>query len=129
MAISLGEAQLVAIFVQAIVYGIYLVTAGHCAYALFGGGNRGARRWHLIVVAAAMLVVVTLNIAVCFRYILDTFIFTVGPVGPDGGFESKSSETQTLDVIQASSTFFPSQNLAGSPVCVGCSYGVNDHHW
>ena len=102
MAISLGEAQLVANFVQAIVYGIYLVTAGHCAYALLAGGNGAKKRYYLIAVAAAMLVIVTLNIAVCFRYILDTFIFSAAPVGPDGGFSSTAKELQALDVVQVS---------------------------
>lgn len=94
----IGEAQLVAIFVQAIVYGVYLVTAGHCAYVLFGGGKGTKRRCLLTCVAAAMMVVTTLNIAVCFRYILDVFIVFSGPLGPDGGFQNKS--TSTLDDIQ-----------------------------
>ena len=72
MAVPIGEAQLLGIFLQAIVYGIYLVTVGRCAHALLEPKD-GSQSLYLIDVAAAMVLLVTLNIAVCFRYVLDTF--------------------------------------------------------
>ena len=94
--LPIGEAQLVAIFVQAIVYGIYLSTAGRCAHVLLFTERGVKKPCHLLCVAAAMLVVITINIIVCFVYIWDT-AFRWSP-GPDGGFEDKSSKI--LDVIQ-----------------------------
>lgn len=90
---QIGEAQLVSLFVASIIYGVYLVTAGQCFYAILRGGSaeRAARRqWSLLVVAASMLVIATVDVAFSFRSVLDAFIFYKGSGGPNAAFESRA---------------------------------------
>ncbi|GJF00792.1 hypothetical protein PsYK624_170930 [Phanerochaete sordida] len=104
-----AEAQIVALFMEAIAYGIYLVTLGLCARALFWGraAARGRHHWPLIAVALAMFVFATLDVAFGLRHVLDAFIFYRGPGGPDAEFENisywvnvmKTVDTQIMTLI------------------------------
>ena len=96
-----AEAQIVALFMEAVAYGIYLVTLGLCARALAWGraGERRARfNWPLVAVALAMFVFATLDVAFGLRHVLDAFIFYHGSGGPDAEFEDISYWVNVMKV-------------------------------
>ena len=124
--VSLGETQLVSKFVQAILYGIYLVTAGNCARALLAGRNDIGKRILFIGVAIAMLIVVSLNIIVCLRYILVTYVSSGGSLGPDGGFGVEA--TATLDIIQVVLVLLCTSLATANLVLSGSRYRDDDCH-
>ena len=100
MAFSIAEAQLVALFMEAIAYGIYLVTLGLCVRALFWGstGTKERYNWPLVVVAALMCTFATFDVAFGLRHNLDAFIFYTGPGGPDAEFEDISYWVNVMKV-------------------------------
>ncbi|KIP05679.1 hypothetical protein PHLGIDRAFT_119583, partial [Phlebiopsis gigantea 11061_1 CR5-6] len=96
-----AEAQIVALFMEAVAYGLYLVTLGLCVRALFWGRRRERRNWPLVVVAALMALFATLDVAFGLRHNLDAFIFYTGPGGADAEFEDISywvNVMKTVDV-------------------------------
>lgn len=100
-AFPVAEAQIVALFMEAVAYGVYLVTAGLCARALLGGHRRqrGARRrWPLAAVAGAMALFATLDVAFGLRHNLDAFVFYSGPGGADAEFEDISYWVNVMKV-------------------------------
>lgn len=97
----IDEAQLISLFMEAVTYGVYLVTLGMCIQALFMGsvGREGrSRNWPLIIVAAAMFVFETLNIACSLRFSLDAFIFYKGSGGPTAVFRKISYAVNVMKV-------------------------------
>lgn len=96
------EAQIVALFMEAVAYGIYLVTFGLCVRVLFCG-RRGTKRrkrynWSLIVVAALMFIFATLDVAFGLRHNLDAFVFYRGPGGPITEFQNISYWVNVMKV-------------------------------
>ena len=94
------EAQIVALFMEAVAYGVYLVTLGLCVRALFWGraGRKERINWPLVVVAALMAVFATLDVAFGLRHNLDAFIFYKGPGGADAEFEDISYWVNVMKV-------------------------------
>lgn len=94
------EAQIVALFMESIAYGIYLVTLGLCARRLFWDyqGLRRTVNWPMVVVAALMSVFATLDVALGLRHNLDAFIFYSGPGGADGEFDDISNWVNVMKV-------------------------------
>ena len=99
-SLPVDEAQMVSIFTEAVVYGIYLVTCGMCVQALFWGktGHKDKYNWPLICVAAAMFVFSTSDVAFSLRHNLIAFIYYKGAGGPDGEFEDISYWVNVMDV-------------------------------
>lgn len=79
-----AEAQIVALFMECIVYGIYLVTLWITARALFfdAAGDRKKANWPMVAVMALMAVFATLDVSLGLKHNLDAFIFSSGPSGP-----------------------------------------------
>lgn len=94
------EAQLVALFMEAVAYGIYLVTLGICARALFWDrlGFRHAVNWPMVAVVLAMAIFATIDVALGLRHNLDAFIFYSGPGGADGEFDNISNWVNVMKV-------------------------------
>jgi hypothetical protein len=95
------EAQLIKVFMEAVAYGVYLVTVGMCIRVLFWE-NTGRRRerlnWPLIVVAALMCTFATMDVSFGLRHNLDAFIFYKGPGGPNAEFEDISYWVNVMTV-------------------------------
>ena len=94
------EAQLVALFMESVTYGIYLVTLGICAHVLFWDrqGLRQRINWSMVTVVTLMAVFSTLDVALGLRHNLDAFIFYTGPGGPDGEFDNISNWVNVMKV-------------------------------
>lgn len=100
MSFPVDEAQLVALFMEAIAYGVYLVTLGICARALFWDrlGLRRTVNWPMVVVVVLMAVFATIDVALGLRHNLDAFVFYHGPGGPDGEFDNISEWINVMKV-------------------------------
>ena len=99
-AFPVDEAQMISLFAETVVYGIYLVTLGMCIRALFWG-NHGRKRcynWPLIIVAASMFLFATFDITFGLRHNLDAFIFYKGSGGANGEFEHISYWVNVMKV-------------------------------
>jgi hypothetical protein len=96
----IDEAQIVALFMEAVAYGIYLVTLGLCVKALFWGstGQKDRYNWPLVAVAGLMCVFATSDLAFRLLHNLDAFIFYKGPGGPDVEFEDISYWVNVMKV-------------------------------
>ncbi|KAL4250252.1 hypothetical protein ABKN59_003110 [Abortiporus biennis] len=105
----LAEARLVALFMECIGYGIYLVTLGHALHVLFSR-NDGIKRPKSIPLLASTLffaVLTTLDVAASFRFNLVAFVLYRGPGGPEEVFAMVSywtnvtqyACTQTTELI------------------------------
>ena len=82
------EAQIIALWMEAIAYGIYLVTLGMCVRVLFWGstGRRDRYNWPLAIVVGLMFTFATMDVSFGLRHNLDAFIFYHGPGGPNVEF-------------------------------------------
>ncbi|KIP07584.1 hypothetical protein PHLGIDRAFT_412628 [Phlebiopsis gigantea 11061_1 CR5-6] len=85
--IPVDVAQLVALFMESIFYGLYLVTFGMCMYIMLVRGRSGARqRGVFIAVAVSMFVVATLDVVLLLVHILYAFVWYHGPGSAIGEF-------------------------------------------
>ncbi|EPS95147.1 hypothetical protein FOMPIDRAFT_131222 [Fomitopsis schrenkii] len=93
MAFPIAEAQLTALFLQSIAYGIHVVTFAACIYAWLSRSRASSvsGRWLWMAVATALFIVGTIDVSFNFYHNLVAFIFYTGPGGPTGEFESFSS--------------------------------------
>lgn len=98
--LPIDEAQIVALFMEAVAYGIYLVTLGMCLHALFLGntGRKERYNWPLIVVALTMFLFATFDVAFGLRHNLDAFIFYKGSGGPTEEFKDISYWVNVMKV-------------------------------
>lgn len=99
-AFPVDEAQIVALFMEAVAYGIYLVTLGMCIQVLFWGrtGRKERYNWPLVAVAASMFIFATFDVSFGLRHNLDAFIFYKGSGGPDAEFEDISYWVNVMKV-------------------------------
>lgn len=99
-AFPVDEAHIVALFMEAVTYGVYLVTLGMCLRALFWGntGRKKRYNWPLIVVALLMFVFSTFDVALGLRHNLDAFIYYKGPGGPIEEFKDISYWVNVMKV-------------------------------
>ncbi|TFY75551.1 hypothetical protein EWM64_g8460 [Hericium alpestre] len=106
-AFPIDVAQIVALFLESLFYGFYLVTFGMCMYALLSLGRKnGYRRWPLIVVALLLFTFATLDVAFLLRHVLDAFIWYKGPGGAIGELSNISywvNVMKTVDYVAQTS--------------------------
>ena len=94
------EAQIIALFMESVVYGIYLVTLAACVRALFWD-TQGFKRninWAMVVVTGTMAIFATLDLALGLRHNLDAFVFYKGPGGPSAEFDDISYWVNVMKV-------------------------------
>ncbi|PSR70619.1 hypothetical protein PHLCEN_2v13507 [Hermanssonia centrifuga] len=78
-------AQIVALFMESIFFGIYLVTLGYCLRALLCKKDklvfksRREIKWVMLVMALLMAIFATLDVAFGLRHNLDAFVYYQGP--------------------------------------------------
>ena len=85
---------------EAVAYGIYLVTLGGCIRSLFWGssGKKERYNWPLVIVATLIFIFATFDVAFGLRHNLDAFIFYKGAGGPDAEFENISYWVNVMKV-------------------------------
>ncbi|KAI0026659.1 hypothetical protein K488DRAFT_65467 [Vararia minispora EC-137] len=90
--IPVDEAQIVALFVESVLYGVFLVTFGMTIRVLLFNRadssiiRSGRQYYFFLAVAFAFLVVATFDEAMVLRHVLDAFVYYKGPGGPIGEF-------------------------------------------
>ena len=103
-AISIAEAQLTALFMQSIAYGIHVVTFAACMYTRFRPGgasratSRGPRRWLWMTIAVAFFLIGTLDVSLNFYHNLFAFIIQNGGEDPNATFNEPTSWINILRV-------------------------------
>ncbi len=100
MSFPAAEAQVVALFMESIAYGVYVVTLGIACRVLFFD-NQGMKKrvnWSMVVVVALMAIFSTLDVSLGLRHNLDAFIFYKGPGGPDAEFDNISYWVNVMKV-------------------------------
>ncbi|TFY51508.1 hypothetical protein EVG20_g10969 [Dentipellis fragilis] len=99
-AFPIDEAQIVALFLESLFYGTYLVTFGMCMYSLIQRSkNDGFRHWPLFVVAILLFTFATLDVAFLVRHVLDAFIWYRGPGGAKGEFADISYWVNVMKTV------------------------------
>ena len=100
MSFPVAEAQLVALFMEAVTYGIYVVTFAMCARALFWDkqGLKKRINWPMVVVMALMAIFATLDLALGLRHNLNAFIYYTGPGGAAAEFDNISYWVNVMKV-------------------------------
>ncbi|KAH9923360.1 uncharacterized protein B0H18DRAFT_1015365 [Fomitopsis serialis] len=93
MPFPIAEAQLAALFMQSIAYGIHVVTFAACMYAWFWRHRtlRASNRWPWMVVAIALFIFGTIDVCFNFYHNLVAFVFFTGPGGANAEFEDISN--------------------------------------
>ncbi|KZT01854.1 uncharacterized protein LAESUDRAFT_717201 [Laetiporus sulphureus 93-53] len=93
MTYPIAEAQLVALFMQSVTYGIHVVTFSLCMYTWYRRtGHSGAPRcgpW--MVVPVALFVLGTVDVSFNLYHNLIAFIFYTGPGGAEAEFKQLSN--------------------------------------
>ncbi|EIN06466.1 hypothetical protein PUNSTDRAFT_136326 [Punctularia strigosozonata HHB-11173 SS5] len=89
MAFTLGAAQLTALFMETLFYGLFLATFFQTTRTLLftrAQWRRGDVRWSLVLVSWGMFLIGTLDVVLLFKHNLDGFVNYTGPGGPDARF-------------------------------------------
>jgi len=101
-AFPVNEAQLVALFVESVAYGIYLVTFGMCVRLLFWD-SRGERKrhlnWPLVLTTFLIFVFATFDVAFGLRHALVAFVFYSGAGGSAEAYETISDWVNVMKTV------------------------------
>jgi hypothetical protein len=101
--LSLSGAELIALIIGAVLYGIYLVTLGIAGRSLLmtetgQWKRRSAINWVIVVVSAVLFVNGTLNLIVASITVYQAFVVYTGPGGPEHIF-THGSGWQTITKV------------------------------
>lgn len=103
MTFPIAEAQLTALFLQSIAYGLHVVTFTACMCVWISRPRMSVTgRWPWMAVAVALFLIGTIDVSFNFYHNLVAFIFYTGPGGPTAEFEDLSS---WVNVIRVSRNF------------------------
>ncbi|PSS29864.1 hypothetical protein EW026_g7441 [Hermanssonia centrifuga] len=123
-------AQTVALFLESIFYGIYLVTLGHCSRTLLFESDRFVLKrrkeikWIMVTAALLMAIVATLNVSFILRHILNAFIYYKGP----GGATAELSDIGNwVNVMQTAD--YVAQTAIGDSVLIYRLYVIYNRRW
>jgi hypothetical protein len=99
-AFPVAEAQLVALFMEAVTYGMYTVTLAICVRALFWDrqGLKHNINWPMVAVTVLMAAFSTLDVALGLKHNLEAFIFYAGPGGAAAEFDDISYWVNVMKV-------------------------------
>jgi len=113
MAFTRDEAKLVAIFIQTLLYGAFVVLFAITCWVLLRGRPKGQPvRKSMLVVSILMFVLATMHIGVNYTRIYRAFItYRNAPGGPAAFFNQRSEFTQMFG-----STLYVMQTLVGDSV-------------
>lgn len=96
----LTEAELVGLFMECIVFGIYLVTLFATARVLLWDpvGRRKKCNWPMVIVMCLMAVFATMDVAMGLKRNLDAFVLFKGPGGAEQDFADMSNWASVMKV-------------------------------
>ncbi|KAH8105363.1 hypothetical protein BXZ70DRAFT_520696 [Cristinia sonorae] len=124
-------AQIVALFLESVFYGIYLVTFGLCVNVLlFSKHTRpGGRRKHrflspFFLVALLLFIIATLDEALLLRHVLDAFVWYKGPGGAKEEFADISYWVNVMKTV----TYVAQTSIADAMLIYRC-YVVYGRRW
>jgi len=127
MAFEITAAQIVALFMEAIFYGIYLVTFGSCMRVLLwkdGWFKRlAAINKTMVTTALLMMVFATLDVGLGLRHNLDAFVYTNGGRTPAAEFAQIS---YWVNVMKFAS--YAAQTFIGDGILIYRCYVVYDRN-
>ncbi|EJF60330.1 hypothetical protein DICSQDRAFT_137639 [Dichomitus squalens LYAD-421 SS1] len=93
-------AQIVALFLESMFYGLYLVSFGMCMYTmLLKSRSRHRQRTVFVVVALLLFIFATLDVALLLRHVLDAFVWYHGPGGAIGEFSDISYWVNAMKTV------------------------------
>lgn len=90
-----------ALFMECITYGIYLVTLVVCVRVLFWdqhGFKKSGINWPMVIVTFLMATFSTIDVSLGLKHVLKAFIFYHGPGGPNAEFDDISYWVNVMKV-------------------------------
>jgi len=126
------EAQLVALFMESVSYGIHVVTFAQCMYTWFvvrhSRGN--SKTWPWMSVAVILFAIGTLDVSFNLAHNIMAFIFSSGEGGAEIAFEHSSNWVNVMRSVWARLSAVVS-DVALTSRCwiVYKQYDFKRHHW
>jgi len=118
-------AQMVGLFMECILYGVYLVTFGMCMRALLSKRTANASiKYHMVLVSLLMFTFATLDVAFGLRHNLEAFIYYKGPGGAIGEFGIESNWVNVMKTAD-----YVAQTAIGDGILVYRCYMVYNKRW
>ena len=103
MSLGISEAQLIALFLESVFWGIHFVTFISCLNTLFRDVDHGysmhARRNFIVGASSVLLLVATFDVALLVHNVLDAFIYFDGPGGATERFDNMESWNTAIRAI------------------------------
>ncbi|TFY75243.1 hypothetical protein EWM64_g8769 [Hericium alpestre] len=96
---NIAEAHLVALFLESLFYGIFLVTFGQCILALTRSRRTPKQKSTFFVITLFFFLFGTLDIAFLMRQILEAFIYYDGPGGANTRLEDISDWVNVMRTV------------------------------
>jgi len=99
-----NEAQIVALFMESVAYGVYMVTFAFAVRILFFTKRfkwSSVNNWALASATLALAIFATLDVALGLRHCLDAFIFYQGPGGSNAEFADISYWVNVMKTVNS----------------------------
>ncbi|KAI0049447.1 hypothetical protein FA95DRAFT_1604415 [Auriscalpium vulgare] len=116
--------MLIALFIESVFYGLYLVTFGISIRVLAFTKSFCQRRICLLTVVLLLFVVATLNIAFSLRHVLDAFVWYTGPGGARAQLYDISNRVNAIKTVN-----YVVQTIIGDGMLLYRLYAVYSHDW
>ncbi|RPD65717.1 hypothetical protein L227DRAFT_560397 [Lentinus tigrinus ALCF2SS1-6] len=125
----LDTAHLVALYMQAIFYGMVLITVAYGLRVLLWSRDghlksRGSINWVMVGATLAMFTIATMEIAFGFQHDLQAFIYYQGPGGPNVVFDDISNWVNVMKTVD-----YVAQTFIGDAIMAYRCYVVYDRNW
>ncbi|KIP07596.1 hypothetical protein PHLGIDRAFT_35367 [Phlebiopsis gigantea 11061_1 CR5-6] len=126
-AFPIDVAQLVALFMESLFFGIYLVSFGMCIYVMLIKSHSRrltCQRVIFLIVAIALFTFAALDVALLLRHVLDAFIWYHGPGGAIAEFSNISYWVNAMKTV----TYVAQTSIADGILIYRC-YVVYSRNW
>lgn len=122
-AFPLAEAQLVALFMQSVAYGVHVATFAMCMYTWFELRNtpRTSRSWPWVSVAVVLFFIGTIDVSFNLYHNLLAFVVHDGGQDAQGEFQDLSDWVDVIRVSTVSSAWPHVANLVENSERMGSS--------
>ncbi|EIN08911.1 hypothetical protein PUNSTDRAFT_67851 [Punctularia strigosozonata HHB-11173 SS5] len=127
MTFTFAEAKITALFVESIVYGVFLATSFFTFRALVRRRRTpkpGPVRWPFATVAFMLFICGTLNVLMHFKLAVDGLVLYAGTGGPDAGFFQDSGFIAPVHIL-----FMGIPALLGDGMLIYRCYVVYERNW
>ncbi|KIP04646.1 hypothetical protein PHLGIDRAFT_129367 [Phlebiopsis gigantea 11061_1 CR5-6] len=123
--IPIDVAQILALFMETLFYGLYLVSFGVCMYTMFIVGRSTTRqRVFNFAIAILLFTFATLDVALLLRHVLDAFIWYHGPGGATEELGDISYWVSAMKTVA-----YVAQTSIGDAVLIYRCYIVYGRNW